>query len=102
MRGDGPFPASNNVLLEVRNLRVIYDTTFGKVDAVSHVSFHVNEKEFFLLNKSTPIESLTSILARELAPLSDDVHLKPAVREFIEKEIKAYAEKNDFNLKIDY
>jgi hypothetical protein len=62
----------------------------------------VNEKEFLLLNKSTPIESLTSILARELAPLTEDVHLKPAVREFIEKEIKAYADKNDFSLKIDY
>ncbi len=62
----------------------------------------VNEKEVFILNKSTPIESLTSILARELAPLTEDVHIKPAVREFIEKEMKAYADKNSFNLKIDY
>ena len=62
----------------------------------------VNEKEFFLLNKSTPIESLTSILAREIAPFADNVHIKPAVREFIEKELKAYADKNDFSLKIDY
>ncbi len=56
--------------MEVRNLRVIYDTTFGKVDAVSQVSFHVNENEFFGLagesgcGKSTVAYSLV----REVPP----------------------------------
>ncbi len=62
----------------------------------------VNEKEVFIINKNTPIESLTSVLAQELAPLTNDVHIKPVVREFIEKELKAYADKNSFNLTIDY
>jgi len=61
----------------------------------------VNEKEMLIINKGTPIETLTSLLARELSTHTEDMHLKPAVREFIEKEIKNYADKNSFNLEID-
>lgn len=62
----------------------------------------VNEREMFILNKNTPLESLTSIMARGLAKHSDNIHIKPAIREFIEKEIKAYADKNSFSLEIKY
>ncbi len=82
----------NEHLLEVRDLRVIYDTTFGIVDAVSGVSFNVGEKEFFGLagesgcGKSTVAYSLVKevptpgkivhgnivLKGKDLVPLSDE------------------------------
>ena len=62
----------------------------------------VNDKEVLIINKGTPLESLTSIMAQGLAKHTENIHIKPAVREFIEKEIKNYADKNSFNLEIDY
>jgi tmRNA-binding protein len=62
----------------------------------------VNDREVLLINKSTPVETLNTIIAQGLARHSQNIHIKPAVREFIEREIKNYADKNSFNLEIEY
>jgi len=61
----------------------------------------VNQKELLIINKNSSVETLASFLARELSQHTEDIHLKPVVREFIEREIKNYADKNSFNLEIE-
>ena len=62
----------------------------------------VNDKEMFVLNKSTPVETLATIIAQGLAVHAENIHLKPVVRDFIEKEIRALNLKNSFNLEVTY
>jgi type II secretory ATPase GspE/PulE/Tfp pilus assembly ATPase PilB-like protein len=62
----------------------------------------VNDKEVLIINKSTPLESLNSIIAQGMAKHTQDIHIKPAVREFIERELKNYADKNSIDLEIEY
>ncbi len=38
---------TNHLLLEVKDLQVVYETRFGRVDAVSRISFHIDRREFF-------------------------------------------------------
>jgi len=60
----------------------------------------IDDKELFVLNKSTPIESLTAILAQGLLGHADKMYLKPVIRDFIEKE-KTSVE-NSFRLDVNY
>ncbi len=47
----------------------------------------VNDEEVLLLNKSQPIETISAIIARTIAEReSAGLYMKPAIREFIEKE----------------
>jgi len=46
----------------------------------------VHDKEMFILNKNTPVEIQTSIIAEGLAKYTDKIFIKPVVREFLEKE----------------
>ena len=62
----------------------------------------VNDKEIFILNKSTPVETLASIIAQGLANHAENIHLKPVVRDFIEKEIRTLSIRNNFNLEVKY
>lgn len=62
----------------------------------------VNDKEIFILNKSTPVETLATIIAQGLASHAENIHLKPVVRDFIEKEIRTLSLKNNFNLDVKY
>lgn len=47
----------------------------------------INDEEILLLNKSQPIETISAIIARTIAEReSEGLYLKPAIREFIDKE----------------
>lgn len=61
----------------------------------------VNEKEVLVLNKTSTIESLTSVLAICLSRYSDKLYIKPAVRDFIEKEIENRSNKNTNEIQIE-
>lgn len=71
-------------------------------------SFHsggclLNEQKIIVINRSTPLESLTRILARTVAAESDKCgFIKPAVREYIDKENAAIDGNTVFKLEVDY
>lgn len=46
----------------------------------------VNDKELVILNKTTPLAAMNSILALALENHLDKMYIKPVLREFIEKE----------------
>ncbi|MGE5480158.1 MAG: hypothetical protein ACM3U1_06985 [Chloroflexota bacterium] len=60
---------------------------------------YVNEEKVVLLNKNTSAEAAANIFARCLASAgnSDDMFVKPAVREFIDRERETG---DDFILKV--
>ncbi len=63
----------------------------------------VNENKLIIINKTTPIERISGIVARTLALHNlDDIFVKPAVREFIESEAASAQKEKDFNLVINY
>lgn len=63
----------------------------------------VDDDKYIVVNRSTPIESTTAIIARTLLEQDiKDVYIKPAVREYIEKQKDLYIQESDFNLKVDY
>lgn len=61
----------------------------------------VNDKEIIVLNKTSTLESLTSVLALCLAKHTDSLYLKPVIREYIEKEKENKSIKDLFNIAID-
>ncbi len=70
----------------------------------------VKEQEFIIFNKNTSLEAMNSILAICLSKHADKIFIKPLVRDFIEKEMKAvdpekfYLEVNELltdNIKIE-
>lgn len=46
----------------------------------------VHEQKIILLNKRLPPESMVAVLARVVGGISDNIFLKPAIREVIERE----------------
>ena len=64
----------------------------------------VKDEAVIVLNKTTTIETLSSVLAKSLSEFPiDNIYIKPAVREYIEREkaIAAIKEKN-FSLEVEY
>jgi hypothetical protein len=61
----------------------------------------INEQEIIILNRSTTIETMATVLAQGLSKHSDKVFIKPVIREFIEKE-KNVDENNSFSLEVKY
>jgi hypothetical protein len=60
----------------------------------------IDEKEVVVLNRAAPIESQSSALARSIASRQNEMFLKPAVREFIDREKNAENAKQDFTLEV--
>lgn len=52
----------------------------------------MKDKEIVVLNRSTPKETILSILSQTLIKYADEIYLKPAVREYIEKEAEKFVE----------
>jgi len=46
----------------------------------------IKDKEIVILNKTTPVEAMNSILAACLFRHSENIFMKPIIRDFIEKE----------------
>lgn len=46
----------------------------------------VHEQKIILLNKRLPPESMIAVLARIVGEMSENIYVKPAVREVIERE----------------
>ncbi len=61
----------------------------------------VNDKEVIVLNKTSTIESLVSVLAICLAKYSDKLYIKPVLREFIEKEIENKSQISSEKIRIE-
>jgi hypothetical protein len=63
----------------------------------------VNEQKLVLINRHAPREVVNSALARSISqqPI-DDLYIKPAVREYIEREADLLATEKNFKLEIDY
>jgi hypothetical protein len=63
----------------------------------------INNQKIFLLNKTTPLEIRSAMLARclILEPI-DDIFLKPAVREYLDREKDRFESGNGFKLEIKY
>ena len=61
----------------------------------------INDEECIILNRTDTLETMSSVLARSLAVKSvDNVFIKPAIREYIEKETTSHLVENTFNLEI--
>lgn len=61
----------------------------------------VKEEAVIVLNKTTTMETMSSVLAKSLSEFPiDNIYIKPAVREFIERE-KAIASIKDKNYKLE-
>lgn len=63
----------------------------------------LNNEKLIIINRSTPLETISRVLALTVAEQRlDGVFIKPAVREFIEKETAAMAGNTAFKLQVDY
>ncbi|MBI5325957.1 MAG: hypothetical protein HZB41_11915 [Ignavibacteriae bacterium] len=62
----------------------------------------INGKEMIVLNKSTTLETMSSLVAKSLAERAvDNVYIKPVVRDFIEKEKNGLIQLSiEFNLEL--
>ncbi|NLO20008.1 MAG: hypothetical protein GX121_09105 [Ignavibacteria bacterium] len=47
----------------------------------------LDERELIVINRSAPVEQRVAVLSRCLSRYSDNIYLKPAIRDFIENEI---------------
>lgn len=64
----------------------------------------INNQDIIIINSSIPLETRTSLLAKCLSNCSiQDVFMKPAVRDYIEKEQfkRETASENDYNFIIE-
>jgi len=63
----------------------------------------INDEEVLLLNKSQPVETISSIVAKTIITReTGGVYLKPAVREYIEKERNGNKPQPEVNIQIEF
>lgn len=63
----------------------------------------VNDAPVIVINKTTPVEGAVSVIAKGLASLNiDNMFIKPAVRDFIEKEADIALKEKDFEFEVNY
>lgn len=63
----------------------------------------VNDSPVIVINKTTPVEGAVSVIAKGLASLNlENMFIKPAVRDFIEREADALIQEKDFKFEVDY
>ena len=64
----------------------------------------VKEEALIILNKTTTLETMSSVVAKSLSEFPiDNIYIKPAIREFIDREkaLASIKEKN-FSLEVEY
>ena len=95
---------SNEIYDELVDIAKKLGITVRKENGKFHSGFcTMNERKMIILNRNSPIETLSNVLAKGLnnSPI-DDIYIKPAVREFIEKEWNSLAREKNFNLDVTY
>ena len=61
----------------------------------------LNNQEMLVLNRTTPLESLSSVIAKSLSDkIIDNIYIKPVIREYIEKEKKLTPESQDLKIEV--
>ncbi|HPI19183.1 MAG TPA: hypothetical protein PKY56_02330 [Candidatus Kapabacteria bacterium] len=48
----------------------------------------IDKQELIVINRSAPLEQCVTVLSRCLSQHSNNIYLKPAVRDFIENEVR--------------
>lgn len=63
----------------------------------------LHEEKILLFNRNTTLETKSSVLARCLIDHDvEGIYIKPAIREFIEKEKNNFKPEQNFNLEIEF
>ncbi len=63
----------------------------------------VNDAPVIVINKTTPVEGAVSVIAKGLASLEiENIFIKPAVRDYIEREADLATGEKDFEFKVNY
>lgn len=61
----------------------------------------LNDERLIILNRYLPLETISSQIARGLSNFEiNEIYLKPALREYIDKEAENYPQKEAFKLEI--
>jgi hypothetical protein len=62
----------------------------------------VNTSEVIVLNKTAPIEVTSSVLAQCLKPHTENIYVKPVVRDYIDRESRSAADRGELQLEVKY
>lgn len=63
----------------------------------------LKEENIIILNRTTTLEVMSTILAKALSELEvDNIYMKPAIRDIIDKEKTKIIEEKNFQLEVKY
>jgi len=94
-----------NLILEemmqiAQNMGVTVRKENGKFRSAS---CEIKSERLIVLNKSTPLETMSSALAVGLAQYPiDDFYIKPVVRDYIEEQVISKKREPEFELEVEY
>ena len=70
--------AAKNLGITIRRDKGSFKSGFCRID----------NKELIVINRSTPMEQCITVLSKCLSNHSNEIYLKPVLRDFIEKEVR--------------